>query len=166
MIQDFDGFEFRLPIDEWFEIKHEIDLTDEMGEDGGQKCYINGELFYEEEWNCAVGDCGDRAIGSLDLYAAQQPDVFYDDISLTSGGEGEETGCLYKLKKKPKARGGCKTCPKKGDLIANGEDCDPEKKLKKECAKKFKPRGKQIPCPDGENGTCKKIVGKRDSCAG
>lgn len=97
------------------------------------------------------------------VLAAGHPALFYDDISLTEGGE---SGCLYKLKKKVKAKGGCQTCPEKGDLIESGKDCDPDKKLKKECAKKFKPKGKKIPCPDGEKGFCKKIVGVRDSCAG
>ena len=98
------------PAGEWFEIKHEIDLTDEMGDEGWQKVYIDGDLWFEKIWNCGVGACGpERALGSLDLFANEQPDVYYDDISLVAGqGGGEPKGCLYKLKKKVKAKGGCK----------------------------------------------------------
>ncbi len=66
-----------------------------------------------------------------------------------------DSGCNYLLKKS-KAKGGCETCPPKGETYASGDDCDDVK----DCAKKLKAT---VACPDGGNGTCK-LKGKRDSC--
>ncbi|RJP30327.1 MAG: hypothetical protein C4547_16835 [Phycisphaerales bacterium] len=66
-------------------------------------------------------------------------------------------GCQYTLKKDSKSKGGCETCPVKGDTISSGEACE----TKKDCAKKF---STTISCPGGGPGICKKIKGKRSSC--
>ncbi|RJP32192.1 MAG: hypothetical protein C4547_14315 [Phycisphaerales bacterium] len=65
------------------------------------------------------------------------------------------SGCKYTIKKS-KAKGGCNTCPAKGDSFSSGQDCE----VVEDCDKKVK--GK-ISCPGGGNGFCK-IKGKRSSC--
>ena len=71
--------------------------------------------------------------------------------------EGEPS-CLYTIKKNSKAKGGCRSCPRKKDIYASGAECEDVK----DCDKKIKI--KKIACPDGENGFCKKIKGKRTLC--
>ena len=81
----------------------------------------------------------------------------FDNLDISS--EGGETGCNYTLKKKVKAKGGCETCPSKGDTIFSGDDCEKAS----DCERKFKPKKKTIQCPDGK-GKCKKIIGKGRKC--
>ncbi len=72
------------------------------------------------------------------------------------GGQGG--GCQYAVKKNSKPKKGCDVCPRRGDLYATGDACEDVK----DCDKKIKI--KQLDCPDGGPGFCKKIKGKRDSC--
>ena len=158
VVDDFRGeADINTIYDKWVPIRIEVDLDEDT-----QETYYNDVLLSDGVYAIRGGAV---EINNLDLFS-NGPQEYFDDIVLAMSGGGEPMGCLYKLKKKVKAKGGCQTCPKKGDMIESGKDCDPDKKLKKECAKKYKPKGKKIPCPDGEKGFCKKIVGVRDSCAG
>ncbi len=72
--------------------------------------------------------------------------------------------CLYKVKKNSKAKRGCPrdVCPKRNDIIASPEECDPNNPR---CKRKYIPREwrnkrKTILCPVGEVGYCKKLQGK------
>ncbi|RJP38620.1 MAG: hypothetical protein C4547_04385 [Phycisphaerales bacterium] len=76
-------------------------------------------------------------------------------VLIGTGGGGD--ACQYALKKDSKAKK-CDSCPAKGDLYDSGEACEEVG----DCAKKIKV--KKIDCPDGGDGFCKKIKGKRDSC--
>ncbi len=75
----------------------------------------------------------------------------------TGGSSG--TSCQYALKKNSKAKKGCDVCPQKGDLYSDGSACEDVK----DCGKKISV--KQIDCPDGGDGFCKKIKGKREECS-
>jgi len=126
------------------------------------KSEVYGEIFALAQFNdkTEVGKAlyvagGFDEIGSLpcevENIARWGPDV--------TGG-CEPSLCHYKLKKNSKKRKGCKTCPKKGDIIVSEFECFELG----ECPKKLKIA--QIPCPGGGEGFCKKIKGKRDSCGG
>ncbi len=65
--------------------------------------------------------------------------------------------CQYKLKRDSKPKGGCKACPVKGDIFATEQNC----KRMVDCDKKIK---RNIDCPDGGRGSCKKVKGKRIRC--
>jgi hypothetical protein len=79
-------------------------------------------------------------------------------ICWNNEGGGGEGGCTYTLKRASKAKKGCGACPGRGDDYSTGEPCQDVK----DCAKKISI--KQIDCPDGGPGFCKKIKGKRSSC--
>ncbi len=63
--------------------------------------------------------------------------------------------CHYTIKKS-KAKGGCDTCPAKGDDYRTEAECE----TPGDCAKKIKTT---IACPRGGNGVCK-VKGKRSGC--
>jgi hypothetical protein len=53
---------------------------------------------------------------------------------------------------------GCNACPSAGDSYDTGVACDDNNP----CGKKFKV--KNLACPDGGPGFCKKVLGKKSSC--
>lgn len=105
VLSEFDGATLPLIENEWVRIRVEIDLTDEFNPDGWQKCWYGDDLLYEKTWNCGVGACGDRHFGSIDLWAASQPAVYYDDLSLLPLEGGEPCGQRATLNAKCKGGG-------------------------------------------------------------
>ena len=93
-------------------------------------------------------DCGEEGV---------EGNTAIDNVRVIVEGE---PSCLYTIKKNSKAKGGCRSCPRKKDIYASGAECEDVK----DCEKKIKI--KKIDCPDGERGFCKKIKGKRESCRG
>ncbi len=100
------------------------------------------------------GTCPIEANACIDPPPGQEVDLAWTLEGTPAGG----SGCQYALKKNSKPKKGCDVCPRKGDLYSTGDPCED----KKDCTKKVKI--KQIDCPDGGEGICKKIKGKRDSC--
>ncbi len=66
-----------------------------------------------------------------------------------------ESGCGYVLKKS-KSKGGCESCPARGESYHTRDECEKVR----DCVKKL---NTTIACPDGRNGLCK-LKGKRASC--
>ena len=107
----------------------------------------------------SLGDLDGDGAGELAVGASWDDDGGPDRgavwVLFLDGAQGD--ACQYKLKKDSRPKGGCKTCPRKGDTVASEQNCE----KKRDCDKNLK--GK-IPCPDGERGSCKKIKGKRTRC--
>ncbi len=141
----------------WVEFRVEIDIDADTFD-----IYYDDQLLESGvSWRDAVAPGGQPNIQALDLYGAEpgaggSTGTYFDDASLTAGLGG--SNCQYKLKKNAKAKKGCSACPGKNDLYATEASCEDVK----ECEKKLSI--KQVPCPDGGRGICKKIKGKRDSC--
>ncbi len=156
LMQDsFSGPSTALIKGRWVEFRAEIDIDGDLAE-----YYYDGQLVNSKSWKDGESGGGLPQLRALDLYGDEPgtgTNGFYlDDIKFepVSG----PSGCVYTLKKNSKAKGGCTACPSKNDTYATGDACDDVK----DCAKKVSL--KQIDCPDGGQGTCKKIKGKRSDC--
>jgi hypothetical protein len=94
---------------------------------------------------------------ALDLgIRAQDEDAFITPwvAAAINAASASANTCQYTLTKS-KAKGGCLSCPSKGDAFGTETPCE----LVEDCAKKIKTT---IACPN-EAGTCK-LKGKRSSC--
>jgi hypothetical protein len=67
---------------QWVELRVEIDLTANT-----QAFYYNNQMLYLGSWTEEVSGGGALNIGAVDLFANAASSVFYDDMSLTAGGE-------------------------------------------------------------------------------
>ncbi|RJP31011.1 MAG: hypothetical protein C4547_15940 [Phycisphaerales bacterium] len=156
---DFGGETVPLKTDQWVELRllaHFTDYPNDL-----HQVYYDGTPFYFApiSWRDAMNGSNAAEIGSLDWYANNTCCAYYDDLVVREL-QGEcnfagETNCVYVLKKKVKAKKGCGSCPKKGDEFVTEDVCEEVK----DCPKKL--NLKQIPCPDGGRGFCKKINGKK-----
>ncbi|RJP33673.1 MAG: hypothetical protein C4547_11920 [Phycisphaerales bacterium] len=141
----------------WVEFQTPIDIDADKFD-----IYYDGQLLEGGvSWRDAVAPGGQPRIQALDLYGSEPggggtTGTYFDDASLKSRLGG--TNCQYKLKKNSKAKKGCGSCPRKGDLFASETSCEDVKDCKKKISLK------QVACPDGGQGFCKKIKGKLDSC--
>ncbi len=157
LVQDsFAGPSVPLIKGRWVEFRAEVDIDADTAE-----YYYDDQLINSKSWVNGESGGGLPQLRCLDLYGDEPgngTDGFYlDDIKLEPASA--PSGCQYALKKNTKAKKGCNVCPQKGDLYGTGAACDDVK----DCDKKVKL--KQIDCPDGGPGFCKKIKGKRDTCA-
>lgn len=75
------GASLPLVLDQWVEIRVEIDLTANT-----QSFYYNGNLLYSDSYTEHVSGGGVANIAALDLFANGSTSVFYDDVSLCSSG--------------------------------------------------------------------------------
>ncbi|KYK31488.1 MAG: hypothetical protein AYK22_07875 [Thermoplasmatales archaeon SG8-52-3] len=82
---EFDDATLPLIVDEWVEIKINIDLDTDWLE-----MYYDGDLLFEKNWTDepSGGGGGILNIGAVDLFANAASTVYYDDISLSKVGEG------------------------------------------------------------------------------
>ncbi len=78
---------------------------------------------------------------------------YLDEVTVEVVGLGL---CNYLVKKDARPKGGCQSCPVKGDHIASDQPC----REKNDCANNL---SATIDCPDGP-GRCKKVKGKRAGC--
>ncbi len=132
-------------VGEWVELRFEIDL------DGNRmKSYYDGQLLSDDVYAIRGGAI---EFQNVDLYSAG-PTEYFDDISLVAASSDT---CSYTVKKTSKGKQGCEACPAKDDVFDTGVGCDDINT----CAKKFKV--KNLACPDGGVGFCKKIVGVKKS---
>jgi hypothetical protein len=81
VISDPDLNELILKLDQWVEIRVEIDLDADI-----QDIYYDGDLLVTKSWKDGVTGGGKANIGAVDLFANFATAVYYDDMSLT--GEG------------------------------------------------------------------------------
>jgi len=82
---EFDDVSLPLIMDQWVEIKVNIDLdTDWM------QIYYDGDLLLEKNWTAGPNNDmdGELNIAAVDLYANQASPVYYDDLSLEEVGTG------------------------------------------------------------------------------
>jgi len=82
---EFDAIDLPLILDQWVEIRVDIDLDGDWME-----IYYNGDFLIEKEWTAGHNNQmdGERNIGAVDLYANGATSVFYDDLSLEQVGSG------------------------------------------------------------------------------
>jgi hypothetical protein len=79
----------------------------------------------------------------------------FDNLDVSAVGGGGT--CSYEVGNNVKAKGGCAACPSKGDTYDFGVDCDDENPCKAKAV------AKNVACPDGNPGSCKKIKGKKNT---
>ncbi len=132
-------------IGEWVELRFEIDLDANY-----MYSYYDNVLISEGVYAVRGGAI---EFVNIDLYSAG-PTEYFDDISLVAASSDT---CSYTVKKNSKGKQGCNACPAKDDLFDTGDSCDDNNP----CGKKFKV--KNLACPDGGVGFCKKIVGVKKS---
>jgi hypothetical protein len=132
-------------IGEWVELRFEIDLDANT-----MQSYYDGQLLSDDIYNIRGGAL---ALENIDLYSGG-PTEYFDDLNLVAASS---TTCSYTIKKNSKGKQGCEACPAKDVVFDTGVACDDINT----CAKKFK--AKNVACPDGGVGFCKKIVGVKKS---
>jgi hypothetical protein len=71
------GTSVPLVLDEWVEIRVEIDLDADT-----QEFYYDDQLVWECSWSEGVSGGGITSIGAVDLFANGASSVYYDDLSL------------------------------------------------------------------------------------
>lgn len=159
---DFGNETVPLKTDQWVELRvlaHFADYPNDL-----HQVYYDGTPFFFApiSWRDAMNGSNAAEIASLDWYANNTCCAYYDDLVVRElQGDckfGGDATCVYTVKKNTKAKKGCGVCPKKGDDYATEDVCEEVG----DCAKKIKV--KQIPCPDGGRGFCKKLKGVRSSC--
>jgi hypothetical protein len=159
---DFGGETIPLKTDTWVELRllvHFADYPNDL-----HQVYYDGVPFYPapKSWRDAMNGGNAAEIASFDWYANLVCCAYYDDL-IVHELQGDckfagESQCSYTLKKKVKAKKGCGSCPSKGDEYVTEDTCEEVG----DCAKTI--NLKQIPCPDGGRGFCKKIKGNRSGC--
>jgi hypothetical protein len=82
---EFDTISLPLVLDQWTEIRVEIDLDGDWME-----IYYDGDFLVEKEWTATPNNdlTGSLNIGAVDLYANGATPVYYDDLSLEQVGTG------------------------------------------------------------------------------
>jgi hypothetical protein len=82
---EFDTITLPLIMDQWTEIKVDIDLDGDWME-----IYYNDTFLLEKEWTSTINNdlSGIRNIGAVDLFANGATSVYYDDMSLEQVGTG------------------------------------------------------------------------------
>jgi hypothetical protein len=82
---DGDSVSLPLVLDEWVELRVEIDLDGDWME-----IYYDGDFLVEKAWTDGPSHAGDGLlnIGAVDLFANLATPVYYDDISLEQVGTG------------------------------------------------------------------------------
>ena len=80
---EFDTVSLPLILDQWTEIKVDIDLDSDWME-----IFYDGEFLHEKEWTAGPNNGYDGVlnIGAVDLFAYGSSAVFYDDLSLEEVG--------------------------------------------------------------------------------
>lgn len=114
---------------------------------GSDDLYPPGEFVY-------VNDTGEQELEDFNARNWGHRGPFNEDLALRVRF-GPTKNCRYRAKR-VLARGGCESCPARGDVLCSDASCG----ALPECPKS---RSFTIPCPDGP-GTCR-ITGKRQSCA-
>ena len=67
--------------DAWVEIRVEIDLDANL-----QTIYYGGVCLTQTSWTEGISGGGALNIAAMDLYSNNASDIYYDDISIESGG--------------------------------------------------------------------------------
>ena len=82
---EFDSVSLPLILDEWVEIRVDIDLDGDWME-----IYYDGDFLHEKEWTAGHNNLGDGElnIAAVDLFANGATSVYYDDLSLEEVGTG------------------------------------------------------------------------------
>ena len=82
---EFDTINLPLIMDQWVEIRIEIDLDGDWME-----IYYNDDFLIEKEWTAGPNNAYDgiRNIGAIDLFANGASSIYYDDMSLEQTGSG------------------------------------------------------------------------------
>jgi len=147
VLDDFrpEANQINVKIGEWVELRFEIDLDANT-----MQSYYGGTLLSEGTYAIRGGAV---ELQNIDLFS-NGPTEYFDDISLK---QASTDTCSYTVKKDSKGKQGCGVCPAKGDSYDTGVSCDDNNP----CAKKFKV--KNLACPDGGPGFCKKIIGVKKS---
>lgn len=156
---DFTGETIQLKTDQWVELRVVVDFNGDL-----HQVYYDGTPFFVSpiSWINAMNGGNASEFASSDWYANTTCCAYYDDMHVRElDGPCQFSGepvCGYKLKKNSKAKKGCGSCPSKNDIYQTEDTCQDVG----DCAKKISL--KQIPCPDGGEGFCKKIKGNRETC--
>ena len=82
---EFDTLSLPLVLDQWTEVRVEIDLDGDWME-----IYYDGDFLVEKEWTATPNNdlTGILNIGAVDLFANGATPVYYDDLSLEQVGTG------------------------------------------------------------------------------
>jgi hypothetical protein len=82
---EFDTISLPLVLDQWTEIRVEIDLDGDWME-----IYYDGDFLIEKEWTAGINNdyLGALTIDAVDLFANGATPVYYDDLSLEQVGTG------------------------------------------------------------------------------
>ena len=89
---DFLGETLPLFVDQWVEIRVEIDLDNDV-----QRYFYGGQLLYEDTWTERLSGPGTLEIDAVDLWANFAGTVYYDDFSLLAAGASCPGGCVGDL---------------------------------------------------------------------
>jgi hypothetical protein len=83
---EFDTITLPLVLNQWCEIRVEIDLDSDWME-----LYYNGDFLIEKAWTATPNNdgSGELNIGAVDLFANGATTVYYDDMSLEEQGVGD-----------------------------------------------------------------------------
>lgn len=81
VISEFEDTTLPLVLDEWVEIRVEIDLDGDQ-----QTVYYGGQMLTQKSWTEGVTGGGTLNIAAVDLYANSATSVYYDNLSLTPLG--------------------------------------------------------------------------------
>jgi hypothetical protein len=77
VINDGDGATLPAILDQWVEIRVEIDLDNDV-----QAIYYGGTLLTQTSWTDGLSGDGALNIGAMDLFSNAASSVYYDDISI------------------------------------------------------------------------------------
>jgi len=97
-----------------------------------------------------VGGAWAKNIDAQSQLPNDRPFILYGEV------EGGADTCSYEVANNVKAKDGCQACPNRGDRYDFGIDC-----AQNPCKKKA--TVKNVPCPDGNPGSCKKIKGAKNT---
>ncbi len=153
---DFGGETIPVKVDTWVELRVLVDFNGDL-----HQVYYDGQPFFAQpiSWINAMNGGNAPEMASLDWYANLVCCAYYDDLTVREiDGDCPFAGdkhCIYSIKKNTKAKKGCAVCPRKGDAYETEATCEDVG----DCPKKISV--KQIPCPDGGRGFCKKLKAKK-----
>ncbi len=118
---------------------------------GYSDSHSNNDCELTNQDTCVGGTGGCPVVGTIRLAGP--------GMLLLGEMEVVETGCVFLITANSKPKKGCDVCPRRNALYNTGAACEDVK----DCPKKLKIA--KLDCPDGGPGFCKKVKGKRDSCA-
>ena len=93
IISDFDGASLPWILDEWVELRVEIDLDADS-----QTFYYGGDFLYTKSWTDGVSGGGALNIEAVDLFGNGARTVYYDDLSLMPAVVATETKSWSEIK--------------------------------------------------------------------